>query len=59
MASVPWQLGLPGERLIHHGVRATAPTGIADADAAARAADAVRLAPADDGAASTGTGKTP
>ena len=59
MASVPWQLGLPGERLIHHGVRATAPTGIADADAAARAADAVRLAPADDGAAGAGTGRTP
>ena len=59
MASVPWQLGLPGERLIHHGVRATAPTGIADADAAARAADAVRLAPADDGAGGAGTGGTP
>jgi len=58
MASVPWQLGLPGERLIHHGVRATAPTGIADADAAARAADAVRLAPADDGAGGAGTGGT-
>ena len=35
MASVPWQLVLPGDRLIHHGVRATAPTGIADADVVA------------------------
>ena len=38
--------------------RATAPTGSADADAAARAADAVRLAPADDGADGAGTGGT-
>ncbi|MGK2348071.1 APC family permease [Actinomyces sp. W5033] len=42
VASVPWQLGLPGERLIHHGVRQTSPTGIIDADQAARDAAADR-----------------
>lgn len=36
VASVPWQLGLPGETHIHRGVRAHTPTGIKDADAAAR-----------------------
>ena len=48
VASVPWQLGLPGQRLIHRGVRQTSPTGIADADAAARAASADRQHSTDD-----------
>jgi len=48
VASVPWQLGLPGESSIHHGHRATVPTGIPDADVAARRAAATRLAPASD-----------
>lgn len=47
MASVPWQLGRPGQALIHHGVRATTPTGIADADTAARAVAAERLQPSE------------
>lgn len=42
VASVPWQLGLPGDRLIHHGVRQTTPTGIIDADRAMRDAAAAR-----------------
>ncbi|WP_167202203.1 APC family permease [Actinomyces respiraculi] len=42
VASVPWQLGLPGDRLIHHGVRQTSPTGIIDADQAMRDAAADR-----------------
>nr|WP_300338453.1 APC family permease [Actinomyces sp.] len=48
VASVPWQLGLPGESSIHHGNRATVPTGIPDADVAARRASATRLVPAGD-----------
>ena len=36
MASVPWQLGLPGQRHIHHGVRARTAEGIIDADVAMR-----------------------
>ncbi|WP_172120681.1 APC family permease [Actinomyces faecalis] len=53
VASVPWQLGLPGESSIHHGRRATVPHGIPDADVAARRASARRLAPA------AGTGPSP
>jgi len=36
VASVPWQLGLPGQRHIHHGVRARTAEGIIDADVAMR-----------------------
>ena len=34
VASVPWQLGLPGQRHFHHGVRARTAEGIIDADVA-------------------------
>ena len=46
MASVPWQLGLPGETHIHHGLRARTAKGIADADAAVRREDRYRRRPA-------------
>ena len=46
MASVPWQLGLPGETHIHHGLRARTARGIADADAAVRREDRYRRRPA-------------
>ena len=46
MASVPWQLGLPGETHIHHGLRARTAKGIADADAAVRREDRHRRRPA-------------
>lgn len=46
VASVPWQLGLPGESHIHHGVRARTAKGIVDADVAARRVEAGRLTPA-------------
>ncbi|MFC2599395.1 MAG: APC family permease, partial [Actinomyces massiliensis] len=46
MASVPWQLGLPGEIHIHHGLRARTAQGIADADAAVRREDRHRRLPA-------------
>ena len=36
VASVPWQLGLPGQRHFHHGVRARTAEGIIDADVAMR-----------------------
>ncbi|RAX19187.1 MULTISPECIES: APC family permease [unclassified Actinomyces] len=43
VASVPWQLGLPGETHIRHGMRFATPRGIADADEATRHAHANRL----------------
>ena len=46
MASVPWQLGLPGETHIHHGLRARTAKGIADADTAVRREDCHRRRPA-------------
>ena len=46
MASVPWQLGFPGETHIHHGLRARTAKGIADADTAVRREDRHRRQPA-------------
>ncbi|MBE6475464.1 MAG: APC family permease [Actinomyces succiniciruminis] len=43
VASVPWQLGLPGETHIRHGMRFATPRGIVDADEATRHAHANRL----------------
>ncbi|VEG26408.1 APC family permease [Actinomyces howellii] len=43
VASVPWQLGAPGQTHVHRGVRATTPEGIADTDVASRRAEARRL----------------
>ena len=43
---MPWQLRLPGESHIHHGVRARTAKGIVDADVAARRVEAGRLTPA-------------
>lgn len=48
VASVPWQLGLPGETHIHRGVRAHTPTGIKDADAAARDLSEARQTPVEE-----------
>lgn len=45
VASVPWQLGLPGETHIHRGVRAHTPTGIKDPAAASRAVSEARQTP--------------
>ncbi|SDM56685.1 amino acid/polyamine/organocation transporter, APC superfamily (TC 2.A.3) [Actinomyces ruminicola] len=45
VASVPWQLGLPGQNHIHHGLRVAAPSGIADVDVATRSAEDRRLIP--------------
>lgn len=43
VASVPWQLGLPGETHIRRGMRFATPRGIVDADEATRHAHANRL----------------
>ncbi|PHP51921.1 APC family permease [Actinomyces ruminis] len=43
VASVPWQLGLPGQTHIRHGLRLATPRGIADADEATRNAHTDRL----------------
>lgn len=42
MASVPWQLGDPGQTHVRGSVRARTAVGIADADVAARTADRTR-----------------
>ncbi|WP_276779156.1 APC family permease [Actinomyces gerencseriae] len=55
MASVPWQLGLPGETHIHRGKRARTARGIADADAAVRREDRHRRRPA----GASGPGEAP
>ena len=45
VASVPWQLGRPGQTHIHHGLRGAVPEGIADTDVATRRAEDRRLSP--------------
>lgn len=45
VASVPWQLGRPGQTHIHRGVRVTTPEGIVDTDTATRSAARRRQRP--------------